>query len=71
MVVNPDKFQILLINKRKRHHTNEVLQTEEQSIKTVPSLELLSIEIDDKLSFNLHISKICSSAANQLKAMIR
>lgn len=41
MVLNPDKFQILLINKRKRHHTNEVLQTEEQSIKTVPSLELL------------------------------
>ena len=69
MVVNPDKFQILLINKRKRHHTNEVLQTKEQSKKTVPSLELLSIEIDDKLSFNLHNSKICIYAANKSNAI--
>ena len=43
----------------------------EQNIKTVSSVELLGIETDYKLSFNLHISKICNSAANQLKAMIR
>ena len=65
MIVNADKFQVLLIDKRKHHHTNEVVQIEEQRIKGV---ELLGIEIDDKLSFNLHISKICNSAANQLNA---
>ena len=43
-------------------------QLKEQSIKAVPSVELLSIEIDGKLNFNLHISKICNSAANQLNA---
>ena len=39
-------------------NANEVVQIEEQSITTVPSFELIGIEIDDKLRFNIHISKI-------------
>ena len=39
-------------------------------IKSVSSVELLGIQIHDKLNFNLHISKICKSAANQLNALI-
>ena len=66
MTVNADKFQVLLIDKTKQDHTKEVVQIEEQSIKAV---ELLGIEIDDKLRFNLHISKICNSVANQLNAV--
>ena len=57
MTVNTDKFQVFLNDKRKQDHTNEVVQIEEQSIKAVPLVELLGIEIDDKLSFKLHISK--------------
>ena len=71
MIVNADKFQVLLIDKRKQDHTNEVALIKEQSIKAVPSVELLGIEIDDKLSFNLRITKICNSATNQLNAMTR
>ena len=33
MIVNVDKFQVLLIDKRKQDHTNEVVQIEEQGIK--------------------------------------
>ena len=40
-------------------------------INSVSSVELLGIQIDDKLNFNLHISKICKSASNQLNALIR
>ena len=40
-------------------------------IKSVSSVELLNIQIDDRLNFNLHISKICKSAANQLNTLIR
>ena len=40
-------------------------------IKVVSSVELLKIQIDDKLNFNLHISNIYRSAANQLNALIR
>ena len=39
-------------------NANEVVQIEEQSIKVVPLLELLGTEIDEKLRFNIHISKI-------------
>ena len=40
-------------------------------IKLVSSVELLGIQIDDKLNFNLNISKIFKSAASQLNALIR
>ena len=42
-----------------------------QTIKSVPSVELLGIHLDDKLNFNLPISNICRSAAHQLNALIR
>ena len=35
------------------------------------SVELLGIQVDDKLNLNLHVSNICRSAANQLNALIR
>ena len=34
-------------------------------------VELLGIQLDDKLSFSLHFSSICKSAANQLNALTR
>ena len=40
-------------------------------MKTVPSVELLGIQLDDKLNFSPHLSNICKSAANQLNALIR
>ena len=66
MKVIADKFKVLLIEKRKQYHPSEVVRTSEQSIKPVPSVELLDIKVDDKLSCKLHSSKICYSAANQL-----
>ena len=34
-------------------------------------MKLLGIEIDDLLTFNQHISKLCSKAAMQLNAICR
>ena len=39
--------------------------------KTSLSVKLLEMHIDDKLIFNLYITKIYRSAANQLHALIR
>ena len=36
-----------------------------------PNMNLLGVHIDDNLNFNLHITKICRSAANQLHALTR
>ena len=71
MIVNPDKFQAILLDKRKSGHTNQRIVVDNQYIKVVSSVELLGIQIDDKLNFNLHISNICRSAANQFNALIR
>ena len=66
MIVNPDKFQAIVLNKKCSDLTNTNFQVNNQLIKSVSSVQLLGIQIDDKLSFNLHISRVCKSAANQL-----
>ena len=71
MIVNPDKFQAILLDKRKSDHTNQCIAADNQNIKVLSSVELLGIQIDDKLNFNLYISNICSSTSNQSIALIR
>ena len=61
MIVNLDKFQAIIIEKRKKDHSNE------NSIR----LNLVGVIIDDSSSFNLHINIICRSSAGQLYALIR
>ena len=71
MIINPDKFQAIVLDKKKSNLTNIPLTIDNQTIKPVPSVELSGIHLDDKLNFNLHISNICRSAANQLNTLIR
>ena len=71
MIVNPDKFQAIVLNKKRSDLTNTNFQVDNQVIKSVSFVQLFGIQIDGKLNFNLHISKICKSAANQLNALIR
>ena len=71
LIVNPDKFQVIIIDKKKGDHTNENVVIDSKQIKTVPSVEILGSQLDDKLNFSRHISNICKSAANQLNALIR
>ena len=61
----------MVLNKKRSNLTNTNFQVDDQVIKSVSSVELLSIQIDGKLNFNLHIAKICKFAANQLNALIR
>ena len=71
MIVNPDKFQVIITDKKKGDHTNENIVIDNKQIKTVSSVELLGIQLDDKLNCSPHMSNICKSAANQLNALIR
>ena len=71
MILNPDKFQAIVLNKKHFDLTNTNFQVDNQMIELVSSVDLLGIQIDDKLNFNLRISKICKSAANQLNVLIR
>ena len=71
MIVNRDKFQVVVLNKKRSDLTNTNFQADNQGTKSVSSVEPLGIQIDGKLNFNLHISKICKSAANQRNVLIR
>ena len=71
MIINPDKFQAIILDKKKSNLTNIPLTIDNQTMKSVPSVELLGVHLGDKLNFNLHISNICRSAANKLNALIR
>ena len=44
---------------------------DQKKIQEVSKVKLSGTEIDDKIDFNHHINKICKSALNQLKILIR
>ena len=71
MMVNPNKFQAILLNKSKPTHVKLTMDIGNEKIESLSAVKLLGIEIDDKLNFNNHINTICRSAANQLNALIR
>ena len=71
MIVNPDKFQALIVNKNKNMKNEYVLKIGNSEITTEKSVTLLGIEIDNKLTFESHISHLCQKASNQLNAIAR
>ena len=71
MMIYPGKFQAIITDKEKKYHTNETLKIGDKVIKASSSVRLLGVQIDDQLNFNLHITNVCRSAANQLNALIR
>ena len=71
MIINPGKFKTIILNKKTSNPTNIPLTIDNQTIKSFPSVVLLGIDLDNKLNFNLDISSICRSAANQLNGLIR
>ena len=73
MVVNPDKFQAILLYKGRSDNTNIEVEIGIKKIRSTLSVKLFGVHsyIDDKLNFNEQINKICKSAGNQLNALIR
>ena len=71
MIVNSSKFQSIIIDKKKQDHTKETFKIGDNIIEASSAVKLLGVQINEKLNFNLHITNICRSAANQLNALIR
>ena len=69
MIANPDKFQAIIMNKRRENQITLNLKIYNNEIETPKSVKLLGIEIDNQLSFNQYISKLRSKAAMQLNAI--
>ena len=71
MIVNPKKFQAIIINKQNRWNHNCCLTINNAEIKSKESVTLLGIEIDNELNFAKYVSTICKNANNQLNEMSR
>ena len=71
MVVNPKKFQAIIINRQNRSNHNCSLTINNAEINSKELVTLLSIEIDNKLNIEKHVSTICKKANNQLNAISR
>ena len=71
MIVNPDKSQVIVLDKRGSSNTEVKVIIGSEQIQAVPSVDILSITTDDKLNFNLHINKTCLKSANQLNGLAR
>ena len=71
MIVNPDKFQSMIIASKK-DLSKSVLNINGVELTMESSVKLLGIEIDNKLNFEKkNISNICKKASNQLNAICR
>ena len=71
MIVNHNKFQVILLDICRSENSNIEVETGDKKISSTSSLKLLGFHTDDKLNFNKHINKTCKSAGNQLNALIR
>ena len=70
MVANPSKFQIMFLGSN--IDNNEItFMVEDKKVRSKTEVKLLGIKIGDKLSFNKHISNLCSTASNCLRALAR
>ena len=71
MIVNPDKYQVILLDKGRFDNTTTEVEIRKEKLRSTLSVKLLGVHIDDKPDFNKHVNKICKSAGNQLNALIR
>ena len=72
MKANSSKFQsIVLVNVSTDDTTNFSFNAGNADIPLSDNVKLLGVNIDNKLSFNEHITFICRRAAKQLNAMSR
>ena len=64
---NPDKFHLLLSDK----NIELAIKMDLSMIKNSSSQKLLGIEIDNKMTFDKHVSKLCTKASQKLHALSR
>ena len=56
IILNPGKFQGIIIDKKRQYHTAEYINIDKKNIKTSSSVKLLGVHTDDKLNSTYHKS---------------
>ena len=71
MIVNPEKFQAIIIDRKNQKNNPRKLMIDEKVITSSENVTLLDLEVDSKLNFDEYISKLCNKSAGQLNALCR
>ena len=71
MIVNPDKFQAIIIKRNSNMEDQYTRNIDGNQVNSEKSVKLLGISVDNKLSFEEHVSSLCKKASNQLNAISR
>ena len=71
MIVNPEKFQAIIIDRKNQKNNPQKLTIDKKVITSSENVTLLGLEVDSKLNFDEHISKLCNKSAGQLNALCR
>ena len=69
MIVNPKKFQTIIIKRQNKSNHNYCLTINNVEIKSKKSVTLLGIEIDI-LKIEKQVSTVCKKVNNQLNAIV-
>ena len=56
MAVTKDRFQAIILYKRKRNHSDELVTVDNHQVKIASSMKILGLQLDEKLNFNLFIA---------------
>ena len=70
-IVNPAKFQATGIDRKNQKNNPQKLTIDEKVITSSENVTLLGLEVDSKLKFDEHVSKLCYKSAGQLNALYR
>ena len=66
MIDNPDKFEAIIMNKKRENQITHKLKIYSNEIETTKSIKLLGIENDNQLSFNIYPSCVLKLPSNQI-----
>ena len=69
MIVNPKNFQAIITDRKNQKNNPQKLTIDEKVITSSENVTLLGLEVDSKLNFDEHISKLCNKSAGQLNAL--
>ena len=70
MIVNPKKFQTIIIKRQNKSNHNYCLTINNVEIKSKKSVTLLGIEIDNILKIEKQVSTVCKKVNNQINAIV-